>query len=213
MRQFNAMKKFFLLVGCVMVSLISMGLSAPVYANLATDIQSILHSTQTIRGEFYQTKKLVGIPKTLKSNGHFIVDQERGVLWQSVKPFNTTTLIKRGELVQKSEGRVLMSLSASQEPAIKSITSILFATLAGDFIALEKIFTLDGVIRADKTWQVTLFPKDNAVKNLIQTIQLTGSTVVDSAQLKMRNGDTTNIVFKNIEDISLTREQYLGEFN
>ena len=190
-----------------------MGLPVLAYANLATDIQSILHSTQTMRGEFYQTKKLVGIPKTLKSNGHFIVDQELGVFWQTVQPFNTTTLIKRGELVQKSEGQVLMSLSASQEPAIKSITSILFSILAGDFVVLKKIFILDGVIRTDKTWQVNLLPKESAVKNLIQTIQLTGSTVVDSVQLKMRNGDVTHIVFKNIEDISLTRDQYFGEFN
>lgn len=194
-------------------TLISAAFSVRADTNLIATIQSTLHTYQTIHGEFEQTKKLAGMQKALKARGYFIVDQQRGVLWQTIKPFQTTTLIKQGEIIQKSNGQTLVSLQASKEPAIQSITTILFATLAGDFSTLEKIFTIEGVVQSNKNWQVNLVPRDTAVKNIIQTIRLTGNAVIHSAQLQLNNGDTTNIVFKNVEDISSVREKYIGEFN
>ncbi|WP_051710783.1 LolA family protein [Andreprevotia chitinilytica] len=155
--------------------------------------------SRVVRGDFAQTRELVGVKKPLKSTGHFVVDKQRGVVWQTIKPFASKLKISRQAIVQKSGDQVLMQLSADKEPAVKTVGTVLFALFAGDFATLERYFNVTGDASV-KGWQLQLAPKDAALAKLIRGLKLDGSKAIDQIELDAASGDVTRITFSQVSN-------------
>lgn len=164
---------------------------------LLQNIQKQLTTDNVIRGEFTQQRQLSGVKKTLHAQGHFTVDKQRGVIWQTVKPFNQSTQITRREITQKDGSQILMKMSADKEPVVKTISSVLFAVSAGDVQTLTSYFNHDGSINGHR-WQITFTPKNAALAKVIRELQLSGGNAVQHVVLTGASGDITRIEFKLI---------------
>ncbi len=168
---------------------------------LITRIQQQLNDAPVWRGEFVQTRELVGLKKHLKSGGHMLVDKKRGVLWKTEKPIAGTLRVSRQEIVQKDGQQILSRLTAEKEPAVKTIGSILFSLFAGDLITLERYFSHTGSLQrrdGQQGWELQLTPREPALARLIQRIELKGSSMAEQVILKMESGDLTRIEFRQM---------------
>ena len=186
------MNRLWVAVFFVWLGLASVG-AAPV-----AKIQAILAKPKILCGRFEQSKQLVGLKRPVVSHGRFCVLAEKGVLWRTLAPFPNTLKLTRDEIVQMQGDRVTQRLDAKQEPTIRTINSVLFALLAGDFGQLEKLFDADGTIQ-ENNWSVTLKAREPGLAKAIASIAIDGSVYVKKIALQEANGDRTQIVFTAIQ--------------
>lgn len=161
-------------------------------------IQAVLAKPKVLCGLFEQQKQLVGLKRPVISTGRFCVLSDKGILWRTLQPFPSTMKLTRDEIVQMQGNRVTQRLDAKQEPTIRTINSVLFALLAGDFAQLEKYFDADGTM-LEKNWSVTLKSREAALARAIAAIAIDGSSYVQRITLQEANGDRTQIVFTAIQ--------------
>jgi hypothetical protein len=161
-------------------------------------IQAILAKPKILCGRFEQSKQLVGLKRPVLSNGRFCVLAEKGVLWRTLAPFPNTVKLSRDEIVMMQGERITQRLDAKQEPTIRTINSVLFALLAGDFGPLEKLFDSDGTIQQNN-WSVTLKAREPGLAKVIDSIAIEGGVYVNKIALQEANGDRTQIVFTAIQ--------------
>jgi len=183
--------------------LISLMLSFAVPAQAADDqallraIQSRLAIDTVIRGDFTQTRQLVGIKKPLVAKGAFVVEKTRGVLWRTLTPFPQTMRVTQGEILQKDGDRVLMVLRADKEPAVNAISRVLFSLFAGDISALAEFFDYTGRVNGGG-WQLSFTPRNDGLRAVIGSMSLEGDNVVRQVTLISAAGDVTHIAFSNV---------------
>ncbi|MCL2160508.1 MAG: outer membrane lipoprotein carrier protein LolA [Betaproteobacteria bacterium] len=179
-----------------------LALAVPVRAAdpaLLSAVQSRLSIDTVIRGDFTQTRQLVGIKKPLSANGAFVVEKTQGVLWRTLAPFPQTTRITQGEILQKDGDRVLMSLRADQEPAANAISRVLFSLFAGDMSTLAEYFDYSGHPGSGSGgWKLSFIPRDAGLRTVIGSLTLEGDNTVRQVTLTSAAGDITHIVFSNI---------------
>ncbi|MDR2207506.1 MAG: outer membrane lipoprotein carrier protein LolA [Azoarcus sp.] len=176
---------------------------------LLRSVQSRLATDTVIRGDFTQTRQLTGVKKTLASNGVFVVEKTRGVLWRTLSPFPQTTRVTQGEILQKDGDRVLMTLRADQEPAVNAISRVLFSLFAGDLTTLAEYFDHHGQLDGDTGWQLSFAPRDAALRTVIASLSMEGDRVVRRVTLTSAAGDVTRIAFTNAVTASaLTADEH-----
>jgi hypothetical protein len=181
-------------VACLVVPI-----AAPLWAGApVAKIQSMLARPKVLCGHFDQSKQLTGLKKPMASNGRFCVVADRGVLWRTLQPFPNTVRLTRDEIIHLQGDRVAMRLDAKQEPAVRTINSVLFALLAGDLGQIEKWFWVDGAIH-DNGWSVTLKVREPAMTSVISSVALEGGAYVKNITINEAGGDRTSIVFSKIQ--------------
>jgi len=164
---------------------------------LLNTIQSRLALDEVTRGDFTQTRQLVGIGRPLVANGSFVVGKKQGVLWRTLTPFPQTMRITQGEILQKDDTRVLMVLRAEQEPAVSAISHVLFSLFAGNVSALAEYFDYTGKID-NGGWQLSFTPRDVRLRAVIGSLSLEGDDAVRLVTLTSAAGDITRIAFSNM---------------
>lgn len=185
-----------------------------VYADdaLFKDVQSRLIDAPVIRGQFTQLRQLNGVKKPLTSTGAFLVDKQKGVIWQAQKPFPSTLRVTRGEIVQRNGDQVMMKLSADKEPTVKTVSSLLFSLFSGDVSALGRMFSADGKVDG-KHWSMALTPKDATLAKLIAGIQLQGAGTVEHIELNSASGDITRIDMHDVSTAQALAPNEAGSFD
>jgi len=193
------MIKLFRMTVFALLFLLTLFAMIPGYAATPiTEIQSLLEKPEVICGRFNQTKYLVNIKKPLTSNGRFCVVANRGVLWQTLKPFPNTLRLTRDAIVQTQDGQIAMQLNANQEPVVKMINSVLFSLLAGDLTELQKLFDMDGSLK-NNYWKIDLQARASALAKAIGRISLEGGKYVKKVTMNEANGDHTIIIFSAVK--------------
>lgn len=185
-------RKMFLFLLCTLLATTS----AFAQSTLITQIQAIVLKPTTMSGQFKQAKYLVGISKPLYSYGKFYIDTNKGILWQTQRPFPNILVLTRDKIIQKQGNNQIMMMSAQQEPVVNVINHILFSLLAGDFTEVQNIFNLTGSA-VDQHWNVLLSPRDASLAKIIQSIALKGDATVKEVEVDEVNGDRTVIDFSN----------------
>jgi hypothetical protein len=180
-------------------------------ADLLSGIEALVVHERMTRGQFVQIKHLSGIDRPLRGTGTFIVDRDRGVLWRSEAPFRSALRITRGEIVQKSGDEVLMHLSASQEPAVASVSSVLFATFAADLSTLARSFSFDGEITGPN-WRLVMKPREASLARVIRELELHGDRYLRVVELTGASGDVLHIEFQATETSAAPTAAEAAEF-
>jgi len=115
--------------------------SSVVYAQtLVNQIEALVSPSPTVRGKFAQSKTLSGVSKKLNSEGFFIVDKSKGVVWVTEKPIYQTLKVAETGIRIGNKSGVLMNLDARSEPSVKYINELVLAIFSGDINALERLF-------------------------------------------------------------------------
>jgi len=177
---------------------------------------------ETASGSFTQYRTLKVLKKPLISHGRFIFDYRLGLVWQQTHPFETTLILKGGELIQiDSAGRRQVSQAGSNQGAAaiaQTMPKLLSALLSGNLSELSEHFNL--YLRADDTlneprtdetahWLLGLIPKDPLLIKAIPQMVLEGEKQASSLTLLNNNGDSSRIEFKQINKAPLNEEQRL----
>lgn len=171
--------------------------SGSLYAgSLINQIEAFVGSSPTVRGNFSQTKTLSGVSKKLNSEGFFIVDKSKGVVWITEKPIYQTLKVTETGIRIGNKGGVLMNVDARSEPSVKYINELVLAIFSGDMSALERLFNYSGEVTA-KGWNIELTPK-NSVSTLFKKITIVGSSSINRISFISKDGDLTEVIFSDV---------------
>jgi len=171
--------------------------SSTVYAgSLVNQIEALVSSSPTVRGKFTQSKTLSGVSKKLNSEGFFIVDKSKGVLWVTEKPIYQTLKVAETGIRIGNKSGVLMNLDVRSEPSIKYINELVLAIFSGDMNALERLFNCSGDITA-KDWSLELTPK-NTASIFFKKITIIGSSSISRITFVSKEGDITEVSFSDV---------------
>jgi hypothetical protein len=153
-----------------------------------------MQTPPVLRGEFEQIKILKGFKNPLRSSGLFLVVKERGVVWQTQKPFASRLIVTPDQITSRqADGRINTQISAKNEPGIRAINDTLFALMSIDWPILSKRFDFEVTAPEGKTWHLKLTPRDSALTQWLSQIQLQGDQFLRSVHLTEPQGDTNQI--------------------
>jgi outer membrane lipoprotein-sorting protein len=176
--------------------------------SLPNQIESMVGAAQTVRGKFAQTKVINGISKHLVSDGNFIVDRGRGVLWITEKPIYQKLVVSNSSIRIDNKGGNLMTLDGRNEPSVRYINELVLAVFSGDMNVLERLFNYTGEA-SSKGWMIELTPK-TASSAPFQKVTMTGGSAISRIKFISRDGDLTDISFSDIRPAAnLTKDEVL----
>ncbi|CAO4835937.1 MAG: hypothetical protein CNLJKLNK_00513 [Holosporales bacterium] len=165
--------------------------------SFAEDIKTVikpLKSGQILKVHFEQKKFIKEIPKPLISCGIVIIDFDKGLLWQTEKPFKQGTLLSQKGIFMIQD-RQKIPVVKSNESQSKKISEILSKILSADFDALD-FFDIETLESTPKYWKKRLIPKVEGIKNFLKAIDVIGDRHIHEVHLHRTNNDTETIVFK-----------------
>ncbi|QWD07920.1 outer membrane lipoprotein carrier protein LolA [Polynucleobacter paneuropaeus] len=180
-----------------LIALILFLIAGSVYADsLVSKIEGLVSSAPTVRGKFIQSKTLSGVSKKLNSEGFFIVDKSKGIVWITEKPIYQTLKVSDSGIRIENKSGVLMNLDARSEPSVKYINELVLAIFSGDMSALERLFNYSGDVTA-KGWNLELTPK-NTTSTFFKKITIVGGSAINRISFISKDGDLTEVIFSDV---------------
>ncbi len=168
-------------------------------AGLVPAVEARLDKPELLRGRFEQQKSVAGFRKPLLSSGDFLLWREHGVLWHTLKPFESTLAISRNSLSLTAADRgVVTQMDTTNEPGLRLMHDILSALLAGDFARLQKHFRIEGELSGKQDWMLQLTPANAGIAKVITRIHLYGDRHVKLVKIDESNGDSSQIRFTQL---------------
>ncbi|WP_299493296.1 outer membrane lipoprotein carrier protein LolA [uncultured Shewanella sp.] len=193
---------------------------ASLFTHTATQAQLQTLSTQlhfgtSASGHFTQYRQLKVLKKPLVSQGRFLFDKDKGLIWQQLRPFKSSLILKDKQLIQvNSQGQIQVQ-EAGNTPAASALEnimpSLLNALLTGDIKQLKQDFAIS-FLQQQQQWQLGLIPNDPLVANVLPKMIIKGQNQISQLLLLSPNGDTSKIIFNDIENRALTTAE-LNAFN
>ena len=176
-------------------------------AEAATDaVLARLHQPAVLRGQFVQSRQIQGFKRPVESSGDFVVARNRGLVWHTMKPFESTLSVNRERLrITNGKGGTETTLDARREPMLRTLNDILQSVVIADVAALEKSFALQVKAVGAESWEMSLQPKDATLRARFSAITLLGGAYVQNVRLQEASGDVTTVRFQEQrEDTGLT---------
>ena len=193
----------FLRTLCVLVMLAAV---APAFA--ATDVDAVkqrVAKVDVLRGEFTQEKQVAGFKNPLRSQGRFVLAQDHGVIWTTLKPFPSEVVVTRDRILSRqSDGSSRVELDGRQQPAMRSVNAIMFALMSGDAQALSAQFTVKVEVLPGNAWKMQLTPRSAMLGKVFAQLTLSGDRYVREVQINEANQDVTRIHFTGMSDTPAT---------
>ncbi|MER2020310.1 MAG: outer membrane lipoprotein carrier protein LolA [Stenotrophomonas sp.] len=188
---------------CVLVML---AVVAPALA--ATDVEAVkqrVAKVDVLRGEFTQEKQVAGFKNPLRSQGRFVLAQDHGVIWTTLKPFPSEVVVTRNRILSRqSDGSSRVELDGRQQPAMRSVNAIMFALMSGDAQALSAQFTVKVEVLPGNAWKMQLTPRSAMLGKVFAQLTLSGDRYVREVQINETNQDVTRIHFAGMSDTPAT---------
>ncbi len=193
----------FLRTLCVLVML---AVVAPAWA--ATDVDVIkqrVAKVDVLRGEFTQEKQVAGFKNPLRSQGRFVLAQEHGVIWTTLKPFPSEVVVTRDRILSRQrDGSSRVEMDGRQQPAMRSVNAIMFALMSGDAQALSAQFTVKVEVLPGNAWKMQLTPRSAMLGKVFAQLTLSGDRYVREVQINEANQDVTRIHFAGMSETPAT---------
>jgi hypothetical protein len=157
------------------------------------EICAVLSAHPVVKGSFAQRKTISRLNRSLDSEGNFIIHAERGMVWETLRPFPSTLAVGRDYLVQWSPGGRKTRLDAGGNETFLRLAETISAVFSGDAGRLldnfDNYFTESG-----GSWTLGLVPGERALRSFARRIILEGDSVIRSITLYEQNGDTVAYV-------------------
>lgn len=188
----------------------------PLQAQTPPDAQALhllrerIEQAPVLRGQFTQEKRVAGFRNPLRSSGQFVLDVNRGVIWDTREPFASEVLLTPTRIATRlPDGSLRVEADARQQPELAAINATLFALMAGRIEALEQDFQLQALSLPGPRWELHLVPKDALLAQVFARIDLGGARFVEQVLLHARDGDQTLIRFAELstEPAQLSAEE------
>jgi len=187
------MNRFLRTLGVLLLVVAGPVLAAPADVDL---VKQRVAKVTVLRGEFSQDKQVAGFKNPLRSQGRFVLAQDRGVIWTTLKPFPSEVVVTRDRILSRqSDGSSRVELDGRQQPAMRSVNAIMFALMSGDAQALSAQFVVKVEALPDNGWRMQLTPRSPMLAKVFSALSLSGDRYVREVQITEANQDVTHIRF------------------
>lgn len=187
--------------------LVLLAVTSPVLAATAASVDLVkqrVAKVEVLRGEFSQDKQVAGFKNPLRSQGRFVLAQDRGVIWTTLKPFPSEVVVTADRILSRQrDGSTRVELDARQQPAMRSVNAIMFALMSGDVQALSGQFNV-AASREGQGWRLRLTPKSAMLAKAFQSLTLQGDRYVRQVEIVEANKDRTQIQFSALSETPAT---------
>ena len=176
---------------------------------LAQQVRRRRIDAPVVRGQFEQRKTVKGFKHPLVSKGDFLMARERGVVWHTQEPFESTLVVTRDRLLsRRPDGRTEQDIDARDEPGLRAVNEMLFALMGADLAQLGARFHIEGELLGTDAWRLALVPREAALSHWVSRIELEGDGHVRAVRLHEAQGDISVIRFSaQVPSGGLTREE------
>jgi len=153
-----------------------------------------------VKGTFEQEKILSRLGRSLKSEGNFIIVSERGMVWDTIKPFPSTLTLAKDYLIQSRSGGQKTLVSAQGNETFLRLAEVLNAVFSGNAQGLlenfEVYFSIGNTAGASG-WVLGLSPLDKAISTFAARITMSGDEVIRNILINEQSGDITAYALSN----------------
>lgn len=192
------MNRFLRTLGVLLLVVAGPALAAPGDVDL---VKQRVAKVSVLRGEFSQDKQVAGFRNPLRSQGRFVLAQDRGVIWTTLKPFPSEVVVTRDRILSRqSDGSSRVELDGRQQPAMRSVNAIMFALMSGDAQALSAQFAVKVEALPDNGWRMQLTPRSPMLAKVFSALSLSGDRYVREVQITEANQDVTRIHFSAMSE-------------
>lgn len=148
-------------------------------------IATRLEIASQISGSFVQQKYIPTLIRPLSSSGRFSLAAGGGLHWQVQQPLaSEMTVDQNGVLL---DGRPIKDHGSGE-----LIAALLQAFLSGDLEALERSFSLSGVVTYQQ-WHIRLEPRALLLKSVLSHIDVRGDRFLEQIEVSEVGGGRTEI--------------------
>lgn len=159
-------------------------------------LQQQLSAHQTVQGDVQQRRFLRSLEQPLISEGTFVMQAQKGLLWETRSPIASVIRITPDGMTQKDSAGNWQPLQ-QQGAGSQSQIRLFMDLLAGNTRALSGQFDLS--LQGDaQHWTLTLDPTSSILKQIFQRIVITGGQTINQVTLSETQGDKTDILFSNL---------------
>lgn len=181
-----------------------LAVATPSLAAPAADVDAVkqrVAKVSVLRGAFSQEKQVAGFKNPLRSQGRFVLAQDHGVVWSTLKPFPSEVVVTRDRILSRQhDGSSRVELDGRQQPAMRSVNAIMFALMSGDAQALSAQFTVKVETLPDNGWRMQLSPRSAMLGKVFTALTLSGDRYVRSVEIVEANQDVTRIQFSGMSE-------------
>lgn len=174
--------------------LLALLISPLVNAMTLDTLQQRFTEQPVVRAHFTQTRTIKDLPQPLKSAGNMLIARDRGLLWDQTSPFPMQLLLDDKRMVQAINGQPPQIITAENNPQMFQFNHLLRALFQADRKVLEENFHVEFADLGAGRWTLRLTPITTPLDKIFATIDLAGSTYLDTIQLNDKQGDRTDIV-------------------
>ena len=172
--------------------------SAPVLA--AWDVAQLMEGlaqNKSGRASFVETKYIAMLDKPVESSGELLFTAPGRLEKRTFKPRPESVLIENGNLtVERGKRRNVLRLQ--DYPELVAFTESIRGTLAGDAVALKRIYTLD-LEGSQEAWTLNLRPLEAKMQGLVQRIRIAGHHAeVKSIEIEQGDKDRSVMVIEKL---------------
>lgn len=194
-------RRSILLAAMVLVALGALAQNSPLGSNkplpaTLEEVGQILSRYPCTRGDFVQEKHIPAIGRSLTSSGAFLIAADRGIIWQTEKPYPSIMVVGRSHVSQGPEAKSLSRMDTGNNRLFMEFSQAISAAFSGDVQKIQDSFHVD-FSRKGSNWSLQLEPRERTVAQLIQSIQLGGSAVLEEVTMTEQNGSTITYRFSN----------------
>ncbi|WP_394134176.1 LolA family protein [Aliivibrio fischeri] len=177
------------------------------FAFSVDDLQQQLAKSTLVRGDFKQVRTMQMFAQPLSTTGTFLLDHEKGLLWQQTEPFPIALTLTQNKLRQSINGEAQV-MTDSDNPMAFYFTRLFLSLFKGDTESIKENFTLQLTGEKD-AWTLILTPTKAPIDSVFKTIKIEGNDYLNRVVLSEVRGDVTEMVFTNqsTKPATLTEEE------
>ena len=170
--------------------------SASALALTLEDLSQKFNQKVLSTGRFVQERELAGFPKPMRTEGVYFLNQKKGIVWVTQKPFAHTLMFSDKGIRTKSEYSD-SSLSASDIPYLKTVNKLMLAILGADTKRLSEDFEVK-LSGTAVNWTMTLVTRgDSPMSAAFSAMTVTGSDMPKTIEMKTRQNETTRLTLSD----------------
>lgn len=193
-------KRLFLLVTIISFSLLGASALSPQQKNdIIAKINKASAGISTMSGNFTQTKNLSMLNDKMVSQGNIYYQRSDKLRWEYTSPYKYLFVFNGTKVYVGNNSRKDV-IDTNSNKVFKEIARIMMSTVTGTALSNASDFTI-GVEVSGNQYLVTLVPKKKEMKAMFSKVVLSfnkSDMIVSEINIIEKNGDKTNIKFKNI---------------
>ena len=172
--------------------------SSPAFA--AWDVSQLMQGlakNKSGRASFVEKKYIALLEAPVESSGELLYTAPDRLEKRTLKPRPESLLIEGGSLTVE-RGKRRMVLRLQDYPELVAFTESIRGTLAGDMVALRRVYNLD-LEGPEERWTLTLRPMETKMLEVVQRIRITGSHAdVRTIEIEQTDKDRSVMVIEKL---------------